>query len=85
MCPAKISFTTFTVLFASDLWGGICFGCSSLAVFGHHKLVHLQSVLPIFPLPCGFAFDGWVAEFGHCVASGIQASDASNTFTGTQG
>ncbi len=27
----------------------------------------------ILSLACQYVFDGWVVEFGHCVASGIQA------------
>ena len=48
VCLAKSSYTTFAALVASNLWEGICFGCSSLAVFGHHKLVDLQTVF--YPL-----------------------------------
>jgi hypothetical protein len=39
---AKIGHTTFAVLVASNVRGGICFGCLSMAVFGHHTLVDLH-------------------------------------------
>jgi hypothetical protein len=75
MCLVRISYTTFAALVASNLWEDICFGCSSLAVFGHHTLVDLHICVVFMVSVFSIHVDVCLAKIGYTTFAALVASN----------